>query len=316
MIRRALVVSTGVAVLVASGACGLGAKQADADRISAWGNTLLRAPAVTGTVAVDVRLLANKRVLARQEPSRIARGALPAVDVALDPQANAAAVAQGSLRFVDDAVFERIATQRVTTFASAAAEAAAPSNLAAIGGAAAEVSAAPVVTTTTAPARALRRSVRIVREWAGFDFAAIEDDDRTKHAGSFAINPVALVRLINGVLTGSVKRVGATYEANVSRDKAERKLSEDAREVLDKMFTANAVTRRVFPARFFTQGGAFTGFEVTLRQQISSADRAEMVVTLVLQPVPTLPAKVTKPSRRGTVSVGTLSQLVTTVSGT
>jgi hypothetical protein len=261
-----------------------------------------------------------ERVLAIQEPPRIAPGALPPIDAVLAPRADAAAVA-GVLLFADDVIYERIAPKRAA--ASAASALGVQSNLAAIVAAATGAvltapaplpSEAAPTTTTTAP-RALRRTVQIVREWAAFDFSEIPDDDRTKHGGSFAINPVTLLRLTTGVLTGSIEPKGSYFKANVSRDKAERNLSEDERDVLDKMFTANAVTRRVFPAQFtLSPNGELTSFQVTLRQQLSSKDRADLTVNFQLRPGQSA-ATIKRPARKGTVQVRSLNQLVTTVSG-
>jgi hypothetical protein len=177
-------------------------------------------------------------------------------------------------------------------------------------------------TTTTAPTTKLRRRVQIVREWAAFDFAAIKDRDRTKHGGSLAINPVDLLRLSRGVLAGSIERRGSDanglveYAANVSRDKAERKLSEDERKVLDKEFVANAITRTVFPAKFWLDAeGTLVRMQVKLRQQVTTIDRADLTVTFDFSPLETAVA-IKRPDNQGTVHVRTLGELVTTAAGT
>jgi hypothetical protein len=123
------------------------------------------------------------------------------------------------------------------------------------------------------------------------------------------------------VLAGSIERRGADadglvqYDANVSRDKAERKLSEDEREVLDKEFVANAVTRTVFPAKFWLDAdGALVRMEVKLRQQLTNVDRADLTIRFDLSPVDSAVA-IARPGNRGTVHVRTLGELVTTVTG-
>src|SRR5262249_19132344 len=131
-----------------------------------------------------------------------------------------------------------------------------------------------------------------------------------------------LLRLSRGVLAGSVKQVGSaqsgtilTYTANVGRDRAERNLTEKQRKVIDKEFAANAISRRVFPARFVLDAqGRLVDMVVTLRQQLSTSERADLTVDLRFTSLTTA-TKVAVPGRRGTVNVRTLGELVTTVSG-
>jgi hypothetical protein len=320
MTRR--LVTAAVVLALITGACGLGDKQAQADRIIDAGKKLMAANALNLFFEATVKVLPVERQLVAQEPPRIAQGRLPSVFAFVEPKADAALVApddknEAAIRFLGSTMYERIAPKTAT---SGSALLSVPSNFAAIIGVStgeAVTPGAPVLpaTTSTTTPRLLRRTVQIVREWAAFNFAEIPDRDRTKHGGSFAINPVALLRLTTGVLTGSVKRDGTILRANVSRDKAERDLSEDEREVLDKMFTANAITRRVFPARFHFDAKGLTGFELTLRQQLSSKDRADLKIKVTISREPLETFAIKKPSRRGIVNVSTLGQLVTTVSG-
>jgi hypothetical protein len=264
-----------------------------------------------------------------------------AVDAVINPSQRTAAIGTNAANgrsvivFADDSIFQRI-TLKASAVAGNRLTAVVPSNFNALAAAMTNqltsVPSVPTVptvptivtttsstTSTTAPT-VLRRRVQIVREWAAFDYAAIKDRDRTKHAGSLAVNPVDLLRLSKGVLAGSVKRRGTEdglvrYDANVGRDKAERKLSEEAREILDKEFIANAITRKVFPAKFWLDGrGALARMQVKLRQQLSNVDRADLTITLDLAPAPA-PVAIKKPGRRGTVRVRTLGELVTTVAG-
>ncbi|HUR77659.1 MAG TPA: hypothetical protein VMZ22_06915 [Acidimicrobiales bacterium] len=313
MSRRLVVVT---ALVLVAGACGLGDKEAHADRIVAEGKRLMAQDSVLASLAVNVKVVPAEREVILQEPPRIAANQVRGIGAVMRPADDIASVA-GVVLFIDDVIYERIVLKNVTVPGS---EYIAPNNLNAIVGTVQglrSLDGAPgTSTTSTTAARSLRRTTQILREWAAFDFAEIPDQDDTKHGGSFAINPVALLRLTTGVLTGSVERISARrFEANVSRDKAERNLDEDEREVLDKMFTANAVTRRVFPAQFgFGADGRLTSFEITLRQQLSSKDRADLTATFRLRGSSS--TQITQPPRRGTVNVDTLGQLVTTVSGT
>jgi hypothetical protein len=255
-------------------------------------------------------------------PQHVAR-----IGAVLDPPQQKAALGTNSANgknvivFAGSRIYQRIALKS-TGVAGSRLNAAVPSNFNALA-AAMTTQLVPVAATTptTAPETKLRRRLQITREWAAFDYAAIEDRDRTKHGGSLAINPVDLLRLTKGVLAGSITRRGTDdnglvqYDANVSRDKAERKLSEDARDVLTKEFVANAVTRRVFPAKFWLDGnGDLKRMQITLRQQLTNVDRADLTVTFDFSPV-AAPVTITPPGQRGTVHVRTLGELVTTVAG-
>ena len=88
-----------------------------------------------------------------------------------------------------------------------------------------------------------------------------------------------MLRLAGGVLTGSIERHAdpktglVRYDANVSRDKAERRLNEDDRKLLDKVFRANVIGGRTFPARIWLDGdGNLRRFEVKLRQSLTNVD--------------------------------------------
>jgi hypothetical protein len=182
-------------------------------------------------------------------------------------------------------------------------------------GAAAVTSSSSTTTTTIAHA-ALRRASRIPREWIAFDYASLDKKDRNKRAGSFAINPAVLVRLVQGVLTGSIERHGDRYDANVNRDKAERHLSEDERKLLDKIFRANAISKRTFPAHIWLdRDGALRRFEVRMRQRLTSIDRADLTVRIDFDGVGS-PIRIGAPDRRATATVSSLGQLVTSVART
>jgi hypothetical protein len=330
MSRTFAAVVTAALVVSGLGACGLGDRQAEADRIERAGKVLLASPSIGATLSAEVKIVKSDKPLI-PGPPRVSPGLVKEVGVVMDPSEGRAAVGTDAaltrppaIVFDGATMFQRIAVKTVTDPTAAVR---APSNFNAIANAlSTQALVAPVVpttTTTTAPGGdhpLLRRRLHIVRDWAKFDFAAIADHDRTKHAGSYAVNPVDLVRLSTGVLTGSIKRVGTTgdltrYDGNVSRDKAERKLSEDAREVLDKEFTANAITRRVFPATFWLdKDGRLAILRIAMRQQLTNVDRADLTITLVLAPF-TKDVSIAAPSRTDSVTVSSLGQLVTTVTG-
>jgi hypothetical protein len=346
MTRR--LVGVVVVVALALSACGLGDRDAQATRIVSAGDRLLKAPSVNAILEARVTIVKTAKPIA-PGPPRIAPEHVSEIAAVIDGPAGTAEIGANTpsgkpaILFAGDAIYQRIAAKTVAVAVGGNRTAAiVPSNFNALAaGYSALLTPTPAVsgattssslalpnitlptttTSTTAAPSILRRRVQIVREWAVFDFAAIADHDKTKHAGSIAINPVDLLRLTRGVLAGSIKRRGAEreglvrYDANVGRDKAERKLNDDARKVLDKEFSANAVTRRVFPAKFWLDAqGNLKRFEVKLRQQLSNIDKGDLTITLDLSPATTA-AAIKTPGRRGTVHVHTLGELVTTVTG-
>jgi hypothetical protein len=349
MSRRVVALVVTAALALGATACSLGDKEAQADRVVAAGKRLLVAPSVDAVMnaRVDIVPVANRPI--NPGPPRIAPEGIAGVFTAINAPAGTAAVGiatpggNPAILFTNDEIYQRItpksveaARNRLTaivpsnfnalaaTYSSQLVSLApppAPANAATTTSLALPQITLPTTTTsTTAAPSVLRRRVQIVREWAAFDYAAIPKHDKTKHAGSIAINPVDLLRLSQGVLAGSIKRrtdeAGLVrYDVNVSRDKAERHLSEDARKILDKQFKANAVSRTVFPAKFWLDAsGNLKRMQVTLRQQLTTIDRGDLTISFELSPAPK-PYVVHKPGRQGTVHTRTLGELVTTVTG-
>jgi hypothetical protein len=336
-------------VAVATGACGLGERDAQATRIVNAGERLLKAPSVNAILDARVHIVKSDKPIA-PGPARIAAERVNEIGVVINAPARTAEVGtntpsgEPAMLFAGGAIYERIAPKSVQV-AGNRLTAVVPSNFNALAAAytsqlvptpesatsgSTTSSSIPLpnftlptttTTSTTAAPSLLRRRVQIVREWAAFSYAGIADHDKTKHAGSIAVNPVDLLRLTKGVLTGSIERRSAEreglvrYDANVSRDKAERDLSEESRKVLDKEFGANAITRRVYPAKFWLDtNGNLKRFEVTLRQQLTTIDRGDLTLSFDFAPAPNA-VVIKKPGRRGTVRVHTLGELVTTVTG-
>ena len=346
MTRRTAVAGA-VALTLLFGACGLGDRQAQADRIARAGERLLHAPSVDAVLQAHVTVLIPANKVVNPGPPRIAPEAINEIGVVLNGPAGTAAIGtntpggKDAIVFTDDSIYQRI-THKTATAAGAAISAEVPSNFNALAAlytslalpaptgantTDATVSTSPLpqitlpttTTSTTAKPSVLRRRVQIVREWAAFDFAAIPDHDKTKHAGSLAINPIDLLRLTQGVLAGSVKRQGprdsTVFKANVGRDKAERKLTDAQRKILDKEVHANAVTRRVFPAEFVLDAqGNLKQMLLTLRQQLSPEARGDLTISFDFTPR-TDAVQIAKPGRRGTVNSRTLGELVSTVTG-
>ena len=323
----------GVAALVAlglvAGGCGLGAKESLASRVTRAGDRLEASGTATGMLAVSVKVLKADADPIVPGPPKILPGSIAKVPMVVDLAHGAAAVGvrdrdpkTAVLVFRGGDVYQRIAPK--TTSVAAAVLASAASNLQplvdAYHGTTLNVTGAPVsattssTTTTTIAHAALRRASRIPREWIAFDYDELDKHDSTKRAGSFAINPAVLLRLVQGVLTGSIERHGDRYDANVNRDKAERHLSDDERKLLDKVFRANAVSKRTFPAHIWLRAdGTLRRFEVHLRQHLTSVDRADLTVRIDVDR-DGVPLRIGVPDRKATATVSSLGQLVNAVS--
>ena len=106
------------------------------------------------------------------------------------------------------------------------------------------------------------------------------------------------------------------YDANVSRDKAERRLPESERKLLDKIFTANAVSARVLKSHIWVDGrGNMRRFSVTLRQGLTNIDRADLTVSIAITSVGADHIAIDRPDPKATSVVASLGQLVTKVAG-
>lgn len=336
--------------------CGIGGKEHLAQNVIDAARRLDSAGTVSATVAVSVQLVKSKKP-AVPGPPRIIPSAVPPLPSILDLRHDAAAVgvkgddpSTATLLFLGSDLYERIPPKDVSVGVKVPSSAAtnmvallavtSPSAVQLSGPGASLLSgtvagpnasgAIPTTTTvptttTTAKPSALRRAPRVPRQWIGFDYQSIKDKDATKRAGSYALNPDVVLRLAQGVLSGSIKRSGpepspegelTRYDANVSRDKAERRLPESQRKTLDKMFKANAISGHVFKASIWLDGkGALRRFDVTLRQSLTSIDRADLRVVLTITGTGAR-ADIARPDPKATARVGSLGQLVTAVTNT
>jgi hypothetical protein len=332
--------------LTLTGGCSLGARQSMADRVTGSARRAEAAGEVRGSLSVRVEVLRTRLPVAPGPPKIVAVAATDlatilefkvgraAVGVPGDDPANAALMFDGSR------VFERKDVKVPAAIAGAASNVL--SLVATAGppatsgqpdqpGPAGQLSQlarlvpVPTTTTTTTTAAAppstgrLRRPVQIQRRWLALDYGSLPRRDSNKTAGSFAISPVVIEHLVVGALTGSVRQLGTEvvdgttavhYKMNVSRDKAERGLSDAQRRDLDKIFRANAIGARVFPAEaWLDQAGVLRRVAVTLRQSLGRIDRADLRITLDLHPV-AVPVPVPLPDPKQTVIVQNLGQLV------
>ena len=323
----AVILATLVASLSAS-ACSLGNRQAMANRVIDAVHRVEAAGTARGTITIEAQVIRSKLPVV-PGPPRIVNGVAPNLQTVIDFKDDKAAVglagddpASAAMVFDGTRVFQR----RDVKVPHDAVTAGAASNLlplVATAKAGPPPPAAPPQQEPPPPppppadqpaapgTSRLHRAPKIERRWLTFDYAALAKRDTTKTAGSFAISPLFLTRLAAGTLTGSVHLAGpGHYAMNVSRDKAERRLTEDQRKELDKVFRANAIGGRVFKAQaWIDETGKLKQFVVQLRQSLSRTDRDDLHITLELTSVGA-PITITAPDPKQTAGVANLGQLV------
>lgn len=377
--RRVTTIVVAAAVLLTTGACSLGKKQAMTDRVIRAALLVGANGGVEATMLINVTVIPSRLPIA-PGPPKIVSNAAPGVKAALDFKTGRAAVgypgadpSKAAMVFIGTRVYQRTGIKRadrtpnagLTALATGAASlpngvnlnglsASAPgragidSNLDALAAASqppatpppppapapvpapvpapALAGTLPIPTTTsttstTAPSGSrLHRPIKIQRDWLEFDYSSLPLHDSTKAAGSYAISPIILERLLVGTLTGSIRQQGLEpldgggqvvhSSMNVSRDKAERYLPEKARKDLEKMFRANAIGGHVFKAETWVDpAGHLRRFTVRMRQTLSRIDRADLQITIDFAPA-TAPVTVPTPDPKATAVVKQLGQLI------
>lgn len=118
------------------------------------------------------------------------------------------------------------------------------------------------------------------RAWLKFDFAPHFEDRKAKRHeayGAGLFNPVWLVDLTRGALTGSVERVGTAeirgvavthYRANFDWEKALKELSQESRETIETALEMMGVPSRVVKgAMWMSADGLPVRIDANIRQQ-------------------------------------------------
>ena len=347
--RGAVALSAGTVVVLLTSGCALGNKQAMADRVINAARRTEASGSVQATMTLDAKVIPSK-VPRAPGPPKITPGHATNLATVIDFGARRAAlaipggdVAHAAMVFDGSRVYQRrdvkLPTGAAALIGSSQGAQVAPvagplSNLALLSAAAAATAPvpaepAPVPTTEApkdpnAPGARLQRA-KVQRRWAGFDFAGLGDKDPTRVAGNMAISPVEFMRLAEGALAGSMKLVGTEtvdgvttthYRLNVSRDKAERNLSEHDRKQLAKEYRASAVAGDVFPAEaWIDANGKLRRFTVRIRQSLDRTDRDDLTVTIDMHDFG-VPVAVVLPDPKETATVRDVGQLVHTGAGT
>jgi hypothetical protein len=259
------------AVAATGTACGLGDKQAIADRLHASRQAVADASPAAGTLTYELRASGSDAPGADGAQLAALTGATGAattsVQVVLDGRDRHARV---SVPAIEGAV------ERTTVFADTE------------------------LLVRRQNARATER-----RTWARLDLERIVEDERpltlremtpaaVLDAVASTINPVYLVELVEGTLAGSVERKGQEtigdvavirYEANISFDKAMTGLDfdDEEREVRLRLFRLLGATADVVPAELWIDAeGRLRRLRVDLDQRVDRQRSNDLAVTLEL----------------------------------
>ena len=335
--RRQLLATVGALGLLATttGACAITSRQAQADKVIRAAKLALASHALTGTLDASVVALPPRRGTPPNAP-RVTPVSVSGVHVHGDPAGGIAALgpdpAAPLLIFAGSAVYQhRIVPAKAASAPPPAAALGAGLATQGAGAASATPAAAlaqaapgpvaPSNLTALLPGATLPTVGRAAaRPWVKLDYDRLSRRSTAKTAGSLGISPITMLRLLRGALAGSVRTVPdpeepgvVHYRFNLSRDKAERSLSDDDRVLLEKVFTANAATKDI------QQGEAWVGVDgrlrraqVTLLQATDDGSRAKLTTRLDLEPVPpgAPAAAVALPAKKETSLVSSLSGLV------
>jgi hypothetical protein len=257
--------------VLSSSACGLGDKQAIADRLHASRRAVADASPVAGTLTYELRAAENTAPRAEEAQLAALGGAsgpaTASVQVVLDGRDRRARLSSPT---VEGAI------ERTTTFADTQ------------------------LFLRRQNARPTERRI-----WARLDLDRIVEDERplalremtppaVLSAVASTINPVYLVELVEGALAGSVERQGpetigdvavTRYEANISFDKALTGLDfdDEEREVRIRLFRLLGATADVVPAELWLDAeGRLRRLRLELDQRVDRQRANELVITLDL----------------------------------
>jgi hypothetical protein len=161
------------------------------------------------------------------------------------------------------------------------------------------------------------------RPWVRLNFAHLERGDSSRLSpGSFLAVPYNLtfqVRLLKGVLTGSVKKVGSArvggvptvhYKMNVDFDKAAKGLPDKSVLGLEKVFRANSFKGTVYKAEaWIDAAGLPRRILVRLKQEITKNDTYAFTANMLVDQAGA-PVNIERPDLEQIAEVSNLPQLV------
>ena len=156
------------------------------------------------------------------------------------------------------------------------------------------------------------------QRWARYDFEVereedIDDNDRRLAVGAGLISPALAVELLEGVLTGSIERVGDAevagvavthYRARLSKDAAAREIDDDdRREGVLRLFETLGVQEDIFPAAVYLDAqGLARKVSFVLRQQKDRVNAFELQLAWEFDDYGTAIGSIGVPARSDAVS--------------
>lgn len=164
------------------------------------------------------------------------------------------------------------------------------------------------------------------RHWARFDFKRepsvdVDDTDRRRAVGAGMISPALAVELLEGVLTGSMRRAGQEtvagiptthYRAKLSQDAAAREIDdEDRREGVLRIFEALGVQDDLFPVDvWMDDSGLPRRISFLLRQQKDRVNAFELRLAWEFYDYGATIRPIDVPERADTVTPGRVREFI------
>lgn len=189
---------------------------------------------------------------------------------------------------------------------------------------------------TTMFARRLDVDTETQRPWVRLDLTSVDPDEidngdveiaealrQVSQTQGFD-NPLFLLKLLRGTLSGSVEEVGTEevrgvptthYEFNIDREKAVRDEDEDVQDAYEALFKSMYATRTVFPGEvWLDEEGLPRRYTVVLKPALRRRALVDIRITVEMFEVGQ-PVNITLPGKQETAKVDGLGGLYQAISG-
>ncbi|MEN3273869.1 MAG: hypothetical protein V7636_2630 [Actinomycetota bacterium] len=323
-------------VIATTSSCSQGHRQAWADEIRHGANTELASGALTATLSIRVETRPFEG--GAQRANVVGTAAVEGLAVRLRPVDKRAAIggpAQETAIFIPGIMFERRPAtapkgpsghadadvalpeasqdKRSSVAPGPSRRSSVPSNIPALAVTPASDGAGTSIGTTGS---------RGVPPWLAVSFRVLSERDDDRVVGAYGINPLDILVLARGVLTGSVNRVAedATpgvvhYRGRLGVDLAVRGRGENGDDLV-KTLRAHGIGGLVqdFDA-WIDSKGALRRLVVKLDQELTTGDRATLVLTLDGVAPDPKPTAITLPTREQASKLDSFGQLVAIIGG-
>lgn len=173
------------------------------------------------------------------------------------------------------------------------------------------------------------------RPWVRLDLTAIDPEEidndievadalrRVQETAGFD-NPLFLLKLLRGTLSGSVEDLGQEevrgiptrhYKLNIDREKAVRDEDEEIQDAYEAVFKSMFATRTVFPGEVWLDDqGLPRKYSVTLKSKVRRRALADFLLTVEMFDIGQ-PVQIVLPPKRETARVDGLGSLAQAVGG-